>query len=69
MWNNPWARAATDCREAARGDMREETVVRNASGGKPGRHESKAILLGQVQDVEPSPEPLSPHTPASAAEK
>ena len=69
MQNNPWAKAAIDCREAARGDMREQTVVRNACGGKPGRHESKAILLGQAQEVEPSPEPLSPHTLASAAEK
>ena len=45
MWCNPWARAAVDCGEMDRGDVREETVVENACGGKLGNHESKAILL------------------------
>ena len=41
-------RAAVDCRETDRGDMREEIVVQNACGGKPGSHGSKAILLSHV---------------------
>ena len=36
-------RAAVDWRD--RGDVREETVVGNAHGGKLGSHGSKAILL------------------------
>ena len=40
-------RADVDCRETDRGDVREETVVGNACGGKPGSHGSKAILLSQ----------------------
>ena len=48
-------RAAVDCRESDLGDVREETVVGNASGGKPGSHGSKAILLSHVYGVEPSP--------------
>ena len=27
MWTNPRAKPAVDCRETARGDMREEIVV------------------------------------------
>ena len=42
------ARAAVDCGETDRGDMREETVVGNACGGKPGSHGSKAILLSHA---------------------
>ena len=45
MWSNPKARAAVDCGEMVQGDVREETVMRNARGGKPGSHGSKAILL------------------------
>ena len=52
MWSNPRARAAVDCREK---DLKEETVVENACGGKPGSHGSKVILLSHVQGVEPSP--------------
>ena len=37
-------RAAVDCRETDQGDVKEETVVGNACGGKPGSHGSKAIL-------------------------
>ena len=48
-------RADVDCRETDRGDVREETVVGNACGGKPGSHGSKAILLSDVFWVEPSP--------------
>ena len=40
-------RAAVDCQETDRGDMREEAVVGNACGGKPGSPGSKG--------VEPSP--------------
>ena len=36
------ARAAVDCRETDGGDVREETVVGNACGGKLGSCESKA---------------------------
>ena len=45
MWSNPRARAAVDCRETDQGDVMEETVVGNASGGKPGSDGNKAILL------------------------
>ena len=55
MWSNPRARAAVDCRETDRGDVREKIVVRNACGGKPGNHGSKAILLSPTEGVEPSP--------------
>ena len=41
-------RAAIDCGETYRGDVREETVVGNACGGKLGSHGSKAILLSHV---------------------
>ena len=41
-------KAAVDCRETDRGDMREETMVGNAFGGKLGSHESKAILLSHT---------------------
>ena len=36
LWSNPRARAAVDCGEKDQGDVREETVVGNACGGKPG---------------------------------
>ena len=55
LWNNPRVRAAVDCREMDRGDVREDTVVGNACGGKPGNHGSKAILLSPTEGVEPSP--------------
>ena len=41
--------AAVDCGEMDRGDVREETVVGNACGGKPGSHGSKAVLLSHMQ--------------------
>ena len=40
--------AAVDCRETDRGDVREETVVGNACGGKLGSHGSKVILLSHM---------------------
>ena len=48
-------RAIVDCGETDQGEVREETVVGNACGGKPGSHGSKAILLSHVWRVEPSP--------------
>ena len=48
MWSNPRARAAVDSGETDRGDVREEIVVGNACGGKPGSHASKAILLSHA---------------------
>ena len=48
LWSNPKARAAVDCREMNLGDVREETVVGNACGGKPSGHGSKAILLSHA---------------------
>ena len=48
LWSNPRVRAAIDCREMDQGDVREETVMGNASGGKPSSHGSKAILLSHV---------------------
>ena len=55
MWGNPRVRAAVDCGETDQGDLREEIVVGNAYGGKPGSHGSKAIMLNHVYGVEPSP--------------
>ena len=55
MWSNPRARAAVDCGEMAQGDVRDEIVVGNACGGKPGSGGSKEILLSHAQGVEPSP--------------
>ena len=48
MWNNPRARAAVDCREMNLGDVREDFMVGNACGGKPGSHGSKVILLSHM---------------------
>ena len=45
MWSNPRAKAAVDCGEIDQGDVKEEILVGNVSGGKPGSHGSKAILL------------------------
>ena len=55
MWSHPKVRAAVDCGETDQGDVREEIVVGNAGGGKPGSHGSKAVLLGHMEWVEPSP--------------
>ena len=41
-------RAAVDCGEMDREDVRNEIVERNASGGKPGSHGSKVIQLSPV---------------------
>ena len=48
MWSNPKVRAAVDGGETDRGDVREEIVVGNAYGGKPGSRGSKAILLSHA---------------------
>ena len=45
MWSNPWAKAAVDRGETDQGRVREEIMVGNACGGKPGSHGSKEILL------------------------
>ena len=55
MCINPRVRADVDCGETDGGDVREEIVVGNACGGKPGSHRSKAIKLGHGLGVEPSP--------------
>ena len=41
-------RSPVDCGETDGGDVREEIVVGNARGGKPGSHVSKAILLSHA---------------------
>ena len=41
-------RAAVDCRKTDGGDVREETVVGKACGGKPGSHGSKEIVLSHA---------------------
>ena len=41
-------RVAVICEKTDQGDVREEIVVGNVCGGKPGRHGSKAILLRHV---------------------
>jgi len=48
LLSNPRERAAVDRRETDRGDVREEIVVGNSCGGKPGSHGSKAILLSHA---------------------
>ena len=48
MWSNPRARAAVDCRQMDRGDVREETVAGNDGRGKAGSHGSEAILLSHT---------------------
>ena len=48
LCSNPRERAAVDFGEMDRGDVREETVVGNACGGKPGSRGSKAILLSHA---------------------
>ena len=47
-------RSAVECREMAQRDRKEDTVVGNACGGKPGSHGGKAILLSHVEGAEPS---------------
>ena len=37
------------------GDVREEIMVGNAGGRKPGSHGSKVILLSHAYGVEPTP--------------
>ena len=54
MKSNPRARSAVDYQETALGDVREETVVGNACGGKSGSHRGKVILRSHVHGVEPS---------------
>ena len=41
-------RAAVDCGEMDQGHVREEIVVGNAGGGKPGIHGRKTILLSHT---------------------
>ena len=48
-------RAAVDCREKDEGDVREEIVVGNACGGKPGSHGNKAIVLQSQEPQEQTP--------------
>ena len=48
MWSNPRVRAAVNCRETDQGDVKEETVVGNAGGGKLGSNGSKVILLSHA---------------------
>ena len=48
LWSNPRVRAAVDCGETEREEVREEIVMENAYGGKPGSHGSKAILLSHA---------------------
>ena len=58
-------RAAVDCGEMGQGDVKEETVVGNAGGGKLGSNGSKVILLSDAKGMEPSPYPLSPQASIS----
>ena len=41
-------RAVVDCRETYRRDVREEVMLGNACGGKPGSHGIKAMLLSHA---------------------
>ena len=52
----PQARAAVDCGETDLGDVREESVIGNACGGKPDRQPSKPGNTAESREgVEPSP--------------
>ena len=62
-------RAAVNCEEMDRGDVREETAVENACGGKSGSHGSEAIPRSHAQGVEPAPSPVSAHIPPPAGEQ
>ena len=68
MWSNARVRASLNCGEMDRGGVREEIVVENACGGKPGSHGNKVILLSHTWRGAIT-KPLSPHTPALAAEQ
>jgi len=46
LQSNPRARAAVDCWERDPGDVREETAVENACGGKPGSHGNHESQVG-----------------------
>ena len=48
VWSDLRVRDAVDFRETDGGEVREEIVVQNASGGKPGSHGSKVILLSHT---------------------
>ena len=48
MWSDPRLRAAVDCGETDQGEVREEIMVGNACGGKPGSHGHKEILLSHA---------------------
>ena len=48
LLSNPQSRAASDCGEMYRGDVREEIVVGNTFGGELDNHGRKAILLGHA---------------------
>ena len=41
-------KAAVDCGEIDQEEVREENLMGNACGGKPGSHGSKGILLSHV---------------------
>ena len=69
MWSNPRARASVECWEMDRGDVREETLVGNACVGKPVSQGNMVILLSLAEEMEPTPEFLSPHMPTQAAEQ
>ena len=62
MWSNPQPRAAVDCRETDQGDVREEIMLGNTCGGKPGSHGSKTILLSYAVGRAITIASLSPHT-------
>ena len=54
LWRDPRARSAVDCGERARGNVREEVAVGNASAGDLGSCGGRAILPSHSQVVEPS---------------
>ena len=68
LWSNPWERAFGDCGEMDQGEVGKE-IVGNASGGKPGSHGSKAILLSHVSGWSHHQSLCLSAQPASAAEQ
>jgi len=41
LWSDPTVRSGVDYRETAQGDVKKETVVGNACGGKSGSVEAR----------------------------
>ena len=48
LWSDPRVKGAVNCGETDREEVKEENLMGNTCGGKPGSHGSKEILLSHV---------------------